>query len=80
MRYLPPSFVVHRKVIEANQLALAPITLTLDDRPQHLARPETVQAYTRMAKDAQQQDIHLKILWAYRSAQLQKEQFEVLLV
>lgn len=76
MRYLPSSFVVHRKVVEADKVGLAPIAKTSDGQSEHLARKETVEAFHRMAKAAQQQDVRLKIIWAYRSQQLQQEQFE----
>ena len=76
MRYLPSSFVVHQWVIEANKLALAPISMSLDGRTMHLARPETVQAFNRMSTEAKMEGVKLKIIWAYRSANVQKQQLD----
>jgi D-alanyl-D-alanine carboxypeptidase len=75
MRYLPKSFVVHRKIIEAEHAALAPIAKTPDGKSNHLARQETVGAFQRMAEEAEKQSVRLKIIWAYRAHHLQQEQF-----
>lgn len=55
---------------------MSPVAVSADGRQMHLARPETVQAFNRMQADAQKQGIQLKIIWAYRSANTQKQQFE----
>jgi D-alanyl-D-alanine carboxypeptidase len=75
MRLVPNSFVVHRWVVEGNKLQMAAIAVSPDGRSMHLARPETVEAYNRMAKDALTQGVHLRIIWAYRSKSLQQQQF-----
>src|SRR4051812_35020812 len=76
MRWLPASFVVHRWVVEANKLSLAPIAVSPDGRQMHLARPETVQAFNKMVADALKEGVKLKIIWAFRSRNLQIQQFE----
>jgi D-alanyl-D-alanine carboxypeptidase len=76
MRLLPKSFVIHRWAIEANKLMLSPIAVSVDGLQMHLAKPETVQAFNRMAGDALKQNVRLKIIWAYRSSSLQTKQFE----
>jgi LAS superfamily LD-carboxypeptidase LdcB len=77
MRLLPANFVIHQWVMEGSRLKMSPISVSVDGRTMHLARPETVQAYNRMAKDALMQNVHLKIIWAYRSAAIQTEQFQL---
>jgi len=76
MRWLPKSFVIHQWVVEANKLSLSPISVSLDGMKMQLARSATVQAYNRMAKDANDQGVRLKVIWAYRSSSLQREQYE----
>jgi LAS superfamily LD-carboxypeptidase LdcB len=72
-----PGFVVHQWVVEANKLTLVPIAVSLDGRQMHLARPETVNAYNRMATDAAKAGVSLKVIWAYRSVSTQVQQMEV---
>ncbi len=75
MRYLPSSFVVHRWVVEANKLHMQPIAVSTDGMSMHLARPETIQAYNKMAADATKDNVRLKVIWAFRSSSLQQQQF-----
>ena len=75
MRLLPQGLVVHQWVVEANKLKLSPISI--EGMNMHLARPETVQAFNKMAEAAKrEQNIGLKILWAYRSGALQQQHFQ----
>ena len=76
MRLLPKNLVIHQWVVEANKLKLSPISVSTDGHRMHLAMPAAVQAYNRMAADAKKQNIQLKIIWAFRSASTQAQQFE----
>jgi D-alanyl-D-alanine carboxypeptidase len=75
MRFLPSSLVIHKWCIEGNKLTMTPIEVSPDGRHMHVARPETVQAYNRMAKDARENGIQLKVIWAFRSTSTQLEHF-----
>jgi LAS superfamily LD-carboxypeptidase LdcB len=76
MRWLLKSLVVHRWCPTADQLALSPIGTSRDGAIVHLARPETVEAFRRMAAVARADGIGLRVIWAYRSPALQREHFE----
>ncbi len=75
MRWIPKSLVIHQWVNEANKLKLKPISVSLDGMQMHLARQEAVDAYNRMAADALNEKVRLKIIWAYRSVSMQIQQF-----
>jgi zinc D-Ala-D-Ala carboxypeptidase len=68
--------VIHQWVVEGNKLQMTTIAITPDGRQMHLARPETVNAFNRMAEDAKKQGIQLKIISAYRSTSTQTRQYE----
>jgi LAS superfamily LD-carboxypeptidase LdcB len=67
-------FVLHQWMVEGNKLKMSPISI--EGMNMHLARPETVNAFNRMAKDAERQGVRLKIIWAFRSSNLQKQHYE----
>jgi D-alanyl-D-alanine carboxypeptidase len=75
MRWLPRGLVVHRWVPEADATSLQPIAVSTDGKFTHLARPETIEAFNRMAADALKENVRLKIIWAFRSSGLQIEQY-----
>jgi D-alanyl-D-alanine carboxypeptidase len=76
MRLLPNGLVVHRWVPAADPRLLVPIGVSRDGRLTHLALPETVEAYRRMETEAASEGVRLHVIWAYRSPNLQKDQFE----
>ena len=47
-----------------------------DKKLTHRARPETVRAFQDMSAAAQKENVRLHVIWAYRSPELQREQFE----
>lgn len=76
MRLIPQSFVIHRWCPEASPLGMLPIGLSRDGRFLHKAQPETVEAFRRMRDAARQDNAELIVLWAFRAAVLQQQQFE----
>lgn len=76
MRFLPASLVIHRWCPKADSLALVPVGESRDGKLIHLARPETVEAFKAMAAKAKKDKIELHVIWAYRSPDLQTQQFE----
>lgn len=76
MRWLPSFLVVHRWCPKTNPQDLVPIGESRDRKLIHSARRETVDAFGRMADAAKTAGIGLHVIWAYRSEQLQSEQFE----
>src|SRR5579872_1011450 len=75
MRPLPSGLVVHRWCPRVDENELRPIGTSRDGRTTHLARPETIEAFRLMGESARKDNIHLHVIWAYRSPTLQKEQF-----
>jgi D-alanyl-D-alanine carboxypeptidase len=76
MRWLPKSLVIHEWLIEVSKLQLTAISVSADGRSMQVARQETVDAYNKMSKDALKEGVRLKIIWAFRSSTLQRQQFE----
>lgn len=75
-RILPQGLIVHRLCPQTSSERLGPIGKSRDERLTHLARPETVQAFNRMAEAAKAEQVRLHVIWAYRDKTLQMEQFE----
>ncbi len=76
MRFLPAGLVIHRWCPQVNPKLLVTIGKSRDDKSTHLARQETVSAYRRMGDAAKVDSVRLYVIWAYRSPELQREQFE----
>lgn len=75
MRPLPPGLVVHRWCPPTPESILQPIGKSRDGKITHLARPETIKAFEKMQKVANQAGITFNVIWAYRPPTLQREQF-----
>src|SRR2546430_256720 len=67
--------VIHRWCPLADPASLVPIGNSRDGKWTHLARPDTVEAFTRMRDAARKDRVGLRVIWAYRSPELQREQF-----
>jgi LAS superfamily LD-carboxypeptidase LdcB len=76
MSAILPGLVVHRSCPMPDSKIMIPIGKSRDGALTHMARPETVAAFQRMADSAGQKGIKLHVIWAFRDPQLQKEQFE----
>jgi zinc D-Ala-D-Ala carboxypeptidase len=76
MRLLPPGLVVHRLNPLFPESCQVPIGRSRDQSMEHRARPETIDSFRRMNQAAQREKITLHVIWAYRSRELQREQFE----
>ncbi len=76
MRFLPSGLVVHRLCPRAHERELLPIGKSRDGVRTHLAQPETVEAFGRMSRAAQEAGVRLHVIWAFRDPELQKAQFE----
>ncbi len=74
--HLFPALVIHRWCPRVDALDLLPIGESRDAKLIHLARSETVEAFSRMAKAARGDHVELHVIWAYRSPALQQEQFD----
>jgi LAS superfamily LD-carboxypeptidase LdcB len=75
MTWRPRGLVIHRWCPAADPLKLVPVSQSRDGKWTHLARPETVEAYRSMAEAARLEKVVLHVIWAFRSPQLQEEQF-----
>ena len=67
--------VIHRWCPLADPASLAPLGTSRDGKLIHWARPETVEAFNRMRETARKDRVGLQVIWAYRSPELQREQF-----
>lgn len=67
--------VIHRFFVAAREDELSFIGKSRDGAVMHLARPETVEAFQRMLAEAGRVGVGLHVVWAYRSPELQAEQF-----
>lgn len=54
---------------------MIPIGTSRDGKLVHQARPETADAFRRMSEAARAAGAGLRVIWAYRSLELQREQF-----
>src|SRR5687768_2654861 len=75
MRLLPSGLVVHRWCPAAVPGRLIPVGSSRDHHLTHLALPETVEAFGRMQDAAAQDHVSFQVVWAYRSPELQAQQF-----
>jgi D-alanyl-D-alanine carboxypeptidase len=75
MRFLPASLVIHRWCPQADPAQMVPIGNSRDGQLTHLARPETVETFRRMSEAAARDHVRFHVIWAYRSPDLQREQF-----
>jgi len=76
MRLIPRHLVVHRWCPAADPASLEPIGPSRDGILTHLARPETVAAFRKIADAARREGIELQVIWSYRDPELQRRQFE----
>lgn len=76
MRIFPASLVIHRWCPRTDSSGLNIIGHSRDGELTHLARPDAVHAFQRMAEAAKSHNIFFHIIWAYRDPALQREQFE----
>jgi D-alanyl-D-alanine carboxypeptidase len=76
MRFLPQSLVIHRWCPKRGDAKFYQIGESRDGALYHLARPETCEAFNKMKETAEREGIGLRVVWAYRSVDLQQEQFE----
>jgi D-alanyl-D-alanine carboxypeptidase len=67
--------VVHRWCPLTDSAQLVSIGKSRDGKLAHLARAETVEAFRRMSEAARKDRVGLHVIWAYRSPELQREQF-----
>src|SRR5689334_3075827 len=76
MPKLLPGLVIYRWCPPKDSTQLIPIGKSRDGKLTHQARPETVEAFGRMSEAAAKDGVRLHVIWAYRSPELQREQFE----
>jgi D-alanyl-D-alanine carboxypeptidase len=76
MRLLPPGLVIHRMVKEAETTPLKPISDSPDGQTFQLARKEVVAVWKQMAEDAAKEGVQLKVIWGFRSKDVQLKHFK----